>query len=158
MTGTGPCTGSHGPHNCPLIGKYIATGGKQGHGPTANAAYQPTAPAGAYPEDATGVIKKVQDLFKTAKANPPGSQIRLDSGKEINKLWMEQAFTLGTVQGASGDRDVYMKRNNFRNPPILARARGFYGAWAETYYFEDGKDNVNNPGNRSKKYKSTSFR
>ena len=158
MTGTGPCTGSYGPHNCPLIGKYLGSGGKQGHGPTANSAYLPTAPAGAYPEDSSGTIKKVMDLFKTAKSNPPGSDARIAAGKEINSLWMEQAFTLGTVQGASGDRDVYMKRNNFRNPPILARARGFYGAWAETYYFEDGKDNVNNPGNRSKKYKSTSFR
>jgi peptide/nickel transport system substrate-binding protein len=158
MTGVAPCAASHGPHNCPLIGKYIATGGKQGHGPVPNSLYLPTAPAGAYPEDATGVLKQVQDLYKTAKSNPPGSATRLEAGKKMNTLWMEQQFTIGTVQGASGDRDVYMKRNNFRNPPILARARGFYGAWAETYYFEDGKDNVNNPGNRSKKYKSTSFR
>ena len=158
MTGVAPCAASHGPHACPLIGKYIATGGKQGHGPSPNSAYLPTAPAGAYPEDATGVIKQVQDLFKTAKSNPPGSATRLEAGVKINQLWMEQQFVIGTVQGASGDRDVYMKRNNFRNPPILARARGFYGAWAETYYFEDGTDNVNNPGNRSKKYKSTSFR
>lgn len=158
MTGVGPCMASYGPPTCPLIGKYIATGGKQGHGPSPNSAYLPTAPAGAYPEDATGVIKQVQDLWKTGKSNPPGSAARLEAGKKINTLWMEQVFSIGTVQGASGDRDVYMKRNNFRNPPILARARGFYGAWAETYYFEDGTDNVNNPGNRSKKYKSTSFR
>ena len=32
-----------------------------------------------------------------------------------------------------------------------------FGYMSWNYYFEDGKDNLNHPGNRSKKYRSVSF-
>ena len=49
-----------------------------------------------------------------------------------------------------------MRRNNVRNTPKNHFPSNF-GGTKEAHYFEDGLDNVSNPGNRSKRYRSISF-
>jgi hypothetical protein len=49
-----------------------------------------------------------------------------------------------------------LKRNNFRN---VQKHHYFdaVGFFMELAYFEDGMDNINHPGNKSKLYNSKSF-
>jgi len=48
-----------------------------------------------------------------------------------------------------------MKRNNVRNVPKNWSPAG--GHPMEWFAFEDGIDNLHNPGNRSKKYRTVNF-
>ena len=83
---------------------------------------------------------------------------RIEIGKEMWRIIIEDQYLISTISYAPLDRKIYIKRNNFRNVPVKSNARGFYGGWPEVYYFEDGMDNINHLGNKSKKYKSYSFR
>ena len=76
-------------------------------------------------------------------------------GKDIYRISGDYHFNTNMTGFSGISRALSVKRNNVRN-----HARnGITGTGQPTdqLYFEGGIDNVNNPGNRSRLYKSVSF-
>jgi len=146
-----------GARMAPLVAEWYATRGKSGMNPNvANSAYLPAAPAGNYPSDPNGTLKKLQDLKDGGKVTAPNSPERIEVGKEIFQTVVSEKLRIGTVGFTGIFRGIYIKRNNVRNVPEKHWPTQTGGKY-EVRYFEDGIDNVSHPGNKSKKYKSTSF-
>ena len=141
----------------PLIGRYVWTDGKEGMGPTGpDNKWMPLAPEGTYPADSTGLITKLQELFREGTQYLPSDPRRIELGKEINKIYVAEKYSFNYVHTAGNRWGIMLKRNNFRNVPKHSFAATI-GTFNEIYYFEDGLDNLTNPGNKSKRYKSESF-
>ena len=155
-----------GAHMAPAIGKWVSTAGTcEGWepercmaptGPDPN--FLPLAPdlsPPTWPVDATGTFRNLYDRYIEGTTKYPvfhPEHIRI--GKEMFELYGQQAYRHGTV--CCTPENIVLKRNNFRNVP-KSENWYYHGNYKEVYYFEDGLDNLNNPGNRSKKYKSESF-
>jgi len=141
----------------PCAGSYYFTAGEEGcapNGPDAAVTdiYGNTAPAGTYAYDMSGVIKKQQEMIKEGEGISFYDPRRKELGQEIYKTSAEEKMYFSTVGFAPVSVGIW--RNNQRN---IARCCG--GSYGDTsvHYFEDGKDNMSNPGNKSKKYQSWSF-
>ncbi len=142
----------------PCAGSYYFTGGEEGCTPSGpdpayTDIYGTQAPAGTYPMDISGNLKKFQDLIKEGHAVSFFDPRRAEIGREIYKTSVLEKYHYGTVGFSAKGLGPY--RNNLRN---IARCcdGGTYGD-TTMQYFEDGIDNLHHPGNRSKKYKSWSF-
>ena len=144
------------------MGNYWASFGESGMAPTGGDtmyqdAYGNIAPAGNYPADITGNIMEMQDIWRTGiQTGPVLHPERVEMGKEFWRISAEEKYNIGYLAFMGIVRGMTMKRNNLRNVPknhVALEAKGILGA----YYFEDGLDNINNPGNRSQKYKSVHF-
>ena len=123
-------------------------------GPDPN--FLPLAPEGTYPADTNGMLKKMQELWVEGTGMVEAAPQRTELGKELYRIVAEEKYSVGLVSFAGSWLGLMIKRNNFRNvPKVHCPARAGY--YAELYYFEDGKDNMHNPGNKSKLYKSESF-
>ena len=80
---------------------------------------------------------------------------RIALGKQIYQINAEEKYKIGGLGYSGIFRALYNKRNNVRNvPKNWSPASGYT---VTPLYFEGGIDNLNNPGNRSKLYKSVSF-
>ena len=146
---------SNGP--VPCAGQYYFTGGEEGCAPSGpdpaiTDAYGNVAPAGTYPQDISGVLKLQQDLLREGSAISFFDPRRKEVGQELFKTNIEHMFLLNAVSFAPFG--IVIWRTNVRNEPRFSV--GSYGA-THVHYFEDGIDNVNHPGNRSKKYAPFSF-
>jgi peptide/nickel transport system substrate-binding protein len=142
----------------PCAGQYYYTGGEEGCKPSGpdpkyTDVYGNMAPAGTYAQDISGTLKRYQELHKEGASLSNFDPRRIEIGSEFYKLGAEFQYHYGTV--GFGPVSVGIWRNNLRNVPPCCSGRGM-GEVAQQY-FEDGIDNVNHPGNRSKKYKSFSF-
>ncbi|MBM3934110.1 MAG: hypothetical protein FJ319_07390 [SAR202 cluster bacterium] len=145
----------------PDAGKYFQTFGKEGLAPTGgDAKYADAknriAPASTYAPDINGSLKKMQDIWNDGKKYARLSPQRIDIGKDFHQIAALEKFNIGTIAYAGIDRGIQMKRNNLRNVPknhVTTESGGILGV----YYFENGIDNMNHTGNRSKRYKSISF-
>ena len=144
------------------MGNYWASFGEKGMAPTGGDtiymdAYGNLAEAGNYPADITGNIMEMQDIWRTGiQTGPVLHPDRVEMGKEFWRVRAEEKYNIGYLAFMGIFRGMTMKRNNLRNVPknhVALEAKGILGA----YYFEDGLDNINNPGNRSQKYKSVHF-
>ena len=144
------------------MGNYWASFGESGMAPTGGDstyidAYGNMASAGNYPADITGNIMEMQDIWRTGiQTGPVLHPERVEMGKEFWRISAEEKYNIGYLAFMGIVRGMTMKRNNLRNVPknhVALEAKGILGA----YYFEDGLDNFNNPGNRSQKYKSVHF-
>ena len=144
------------------MGDYWASFGEKGMAPTGGEslymdAYGNMAGAGNYPADITGNIKRQQDIWRTGiQTGPVLHPERVEMGKEFWRIGAEEKYNIGYLAFMGIVRGMTKKRNNLRNVPknhVALEAKGILGA----YYFEDGLDNINNPGNRSQKYKSVHF-
>ena len=144
------------------MGGYWASFGESGMAPTGGDtmymdAYGNMAGAGQYPADITGNIMEMQDIWRTGiQTGPVLHPERVEMGKEFWRISAEEKYNIGYLAFMGIVRGMTMKRNNLRNVPknhVALEAKGILGA----YYFEDGLDNINNPGNRSQKYKSVHF-
>ena len=144
------------------MGDYWASFGEKGMAPTGGDslymdAYGNMAAAGNYPADITGNIKRQQDIWRTGiQTGPVLHPERVEMGKEFWRIGAEEKYNIGYLAFMGIVRGMTKKRNNLRNVPknhVALEAKGILGA----YYFEDGLDNINNPGNRSQKYKSVHF-
>ena len=144
------------------MGNYWASFGEQGMAPTGGDplymdAYGNQAPVGNYPADITGNIMRKQDIWRTGiQTGPVLHPERVEMGKEFWRISAEEKYNIGYLAFMGIVRGMTMKRNNLRNVPknhVALEAKGILGA----YYFEDGLDNISNPGNRSQKYKSVHF-
>jgi len=150
-----PVTGTGGLEN--NLARYFATNGAQGQAPTgADPKFNPPAPAGNYPADPQGFLMQMQKLFKEGLNYSTLDPKRVEVGKELFRLNLTYLHALGTVGFTGNAQGLVVKRNNLRNVPGVHRSSSF-GWHNMTLYFEDGVDNVNHPGNRSKKYTSVSF-
>ncbi len=138
----------------PLIGKWLATGGKEGMAPTGPApAWLPLAPENTWAADSTGSIKALLDMWDEGSALPTFDPRRIELGKEMGRISADEKYILGTVAFTGYSRGLIIKRNNFRNVP-KKQVRYEHGLYNMVNYFEDGKDNMHNPGNRSRRYTS----
>ena len=142
----------------PAIGRWYSTRGKEGMAPTGpDPDYLPLAPADAFPADSTGLLTELLDKWNSGHGLAASDPRRIELGQELYRKNAEAKYTINIV-GFAGHptRSLHIQRNNFRNAPqnhFPATDSRFYSL----YSFEDGTDNINHPGNRSKLYKSTSF-
>ena len=140
-----------------LMGAYLESGGTEGMSPTGpDPAWQPLAPEGTFPADSTGKVTQMETILDDGFGYPLAHPTRVAAGKEYYELTAETKFTTGMVSFAPAFRGIQLNRNNFRNVQKhhFTAANGAYGY---LYYFEDGTDNMNHPGNKSKRYESQSF-
>ena len=144
----------------PAIGQYYATRGEEGMPPTGpdskyTDVYGNMAPDGTYPADISGHMLRLQELITEGWVVSLLSPKRVAAGQELFRINSEQKYKIGGVAYAGLFRALKVKRNNMRNVPKNWSPAG--GHPVEWYYFEDGIDNLNNPGNRSKKYTTVNF-
>ena len=78
---------------------------------------------------------------------------RVEIGKELFRINAEDKYKVGGLAYSGIFRALKLKRNNVRN----VQKNWMGGAPMEAYYFEDGIDNVNNQGNRSRRYRTVNF-
>ncbi len=148
-------------HNgSPAIGQYFATRGEEGMAPTGGDAmyqdiYGNMAADGTYPADISGDMLTLQEKYADGQIVSMLSPLRVQLGKEMFKINAENQLKIGGLGYAGLFRALKIKRNNTRNVPKNWSPAG--GHPMEWFYFEDGIDNLNHPGNRSKRYKSVNF-
>ncbi len=141
----------------PTIGEYYQTGGREGMSPSGpDEEYLPLAPEGTYPADSTGVLKEMQGFWTEGREYSQFSPRRIELGKSIYERVASEKYHIGGIGFTGISRGIRLKRNNFRNTPKNHFPSAF-GGITEVFYFEDGIDNLNHPGNKSKRYKSISF-
>lgn len=141
----------------PLIGKWVNSEGAEGMAPTGpDPAYLPLAPEGNFPADPSGKIMELLNLQKEGKAFATLSPERIRIAHDIYKIAAAEKMTMNFVGFAGLQWGIMLKRNNFRNVPKHHPLQAA-GLKNHMYYFEDGMDNMSNPGNKSKKYTSESF-
>ena len=141
----------------PSIGVCMSTRGAAGHCKGVDTSYLPLAAPGNYPADPTGQIQKMQEVWIEGAQHPQYSPGRIEAAHELYRLHAQNKFQINIVNGAGAARSLVLKRNNFRNVPITNGTTRLIGYWPALYYFEDGIDNMTNPGNRSRRYKSVNY-
>ena len=157
----------------PMVGCHYWRGGKEGMAPVGSPQptecgacpeeimqggnpYLPLAPKGNYPPDPDGTTFRLMELHRTGRQFPTLHPKRIEIAQNLWKVMTEDVQQLGSVGFTGNVNGLPMKRNNMRNIPdkcIYCRYGGSSAFWS----FEGGMDNVNNPGNRSKLYRSVSF-
>ena len=138
----------------PLIGQYLTSKGEEGMAPTGpDPDWLPLAPADTWPADATGNLKVLLDNWTEGAQLPDHDPRKIELGKEMGRIVATEKYMLGTVAFTGYSRGLVLKRNNFRNVPER-QIRYEHGLYNMVNYFEDGMDNVTNPGNRSRRYTS----
>jgi hypothetical protein len=102
------------------------------------------------------VLKQLGEAISAGQSYELMHPTRVAAGKSYFALGAENKYNIGLVHFAPAYRGIMLKRNNFRNVQKHHNwdAIGFF---MDLTYFEDGRDNVNHPGNKSKKYQSESF-
>jgi ABC-type transport system substrate-binding protein len=142
----------------PQVATYFFSGGKEGmkpSGPDPNWSdiYGKMSPPGeSYPSDISGNMKVLQELIVEGRGLQRFSPRRIEIGKEIFRIHSREKYVINTVSYSGCCGRVGMVRNNLRNFDLLIGV-----GYSQTLFFEDGIDNMNNPGNRSTKHKSWSF-
>lgn len=135
------------------MGAWLETRGEVGVDPNSqDAEYLPLAPKGCYPMDPDCVWQKMQNMWMQGKAYSRYDPRRIELGKQLFDLSSEYLPNLATTAFSGA---VAIKRNNVRN--VVKRKLGSIGYYDMLYSFEDGKDNVNNPGNKSRRFKSENY-
>ena len=148
-------------HNgSPAIGQYFATRGEEGMPPTGpdpkyQDIYGTMAPDGTYPADISGDMLMIQEQYAEGQVHSMLSPRRVELGKSMFRTNAENQMKIGGLAYAGLFRSLKIKRNNMRNVPKNWSPAG--GHPMEWFYFEDGIDNLNHPGNRSKRYSSVNF-
>ncbi len=138
----------------PLIGQYLDSKGEEGMAPTGpQSDWLPLAPEDTWPADATGNIKFLLDSWTEGAQLPDLDPMKIELGKEMSRVVALEKYQLGTVAFTGFSRGLIVKRNNFRNVPEK-QIRYEHGLYNMVNAFEDGMDNLSNPGNRSLRYTS----
>jgi ABC-type transport system substrate-binding protein len=149
------------------MGRYFETGGKEGMAPVGAPAiecptcseneYMPLASQGQFPADPTGGVTVMQKLYGEGKGYRMLDPRRIENGKEIYRLNLKHDYHYGSIGFTGSSHGIVFKRNNVRNVPNrhMREEAGGYGNML--IYFEDGRDNVTNPGSKSRLYKSTHY-
>ena len=142
----------------PAIGQYFATRGEEGMAPTGGDPkyqdiYGNMAPDGTYPADIDNQLIRYQEIISEGLVRALLDPYRVDIGKELFRENALDKYKIGGLAYSGIFRALKLKRNNVRNVQ-----KNWMGSGPiEAYYFEDGVDNANHPGNRSKRYSSVNF-
>jgi len=139
------------------IDLFLRTDGAEGMGKTGpDPAYLPLAPTGTWPADSDGILTQLGDVLAAGQNYELLHPTRVAEGKKYFSLGAEYKYNIGLVHFAPAFRGIMLKRNNFRN---VVKHQNWDAIGFSMYqtYFEDGMDNMNNPGNKSKRYASESF-
>lgn len=142
----------------PQVATYFFTGGKEGMKPSGpdpkwSDIYGNMSPPGeSYPSDISGNMMKLQDIIVEGRGLRRHDPRRIELGKEIFRIHAQEKYVINTVSYSGCCGRVGMVRNNLRNFD-LSLGLGY----SQAYFFENGVDNMNNPGNRSDLHKSWSF-
>ena len=140
----------------PTIGEAYQTHFREGMSIGPSPDFLPQAPADTFPADASGKLRYMQDLWTEGRGIAQFSARRVELGKDIYRTVAESKYHIGGLAFTGIFRGMRMRRNNVRNTPKNHFPSGF-GGTREAFYFEDGIDNLNNEGNRSRKYTSVHF-
>lgn len=140
----------------PTIGEAYQTHFREGMSIGPSPDFLPQAPADTFPADASGKLRYMQDLWTEGRGIAQFSARRVELGKDIYRTVAESKYHIGGLAFTGIFRGMRMRRNNVRNTPKNHFPSGF-GGTREAFYFEDGIDNINNEGNRSRKYTSVHF-
>ena len=141
----------------PEIGRWYSTDGAAGQSPNASKeGWLPLSPEGTFPADVSGNLTRMAELWFEGKRYATYSPERIELGKELYRLHPEELYMIGTVTFAGSGRDIFLNRNNMRNKPYL-NGLEHTSFVPQAFFFEDGIDNMNHSGNRSKRYQSESF-
>jgi len=162
----------------PEVARYFHTSGKEGMKPSGpdpawTDVYGTMSPkksstfGDSYPSDISrcefkgetiGCMMALQKMIVEGRQYPKFHPERLRLGKEIFAVTVREMYFINTV-GFSGccGNGLSIARNNVRNVPRWSTGGSGHGSFSEMQYFEDGIDNFNHPGNRSKRYMSWSF-
>ena len=138
------------------IGEYNETRGAKGMAKDPDPEYLPLAPEDAFPADATGNLGKLNELWKEGRAYKYSDPRRIEIGKQMFDIFAQEQYAIPTVGFTATIRGIFLNRNNVHNQP-KTHIRDHNGFHAWTYFFEGGKDNYHNLGNRSSVKKSYSF-
>ena len=115
--------------------------------------YGNMAPDGTYPADIDNQLIRYQKIISEGLVRALLDPYRVDIGKELFRENALDKYKIGGLAYSGIFRALKLKRNNVRNVQ-----KNWMGSGPiEAYYFEDGLDNVNNPGNRSRRYSSVNF-
>ena len=142
----------------PGMGQYFATRGEEGMAPTGpdekyQDIYGNMAPDGTYPADIDNQLIRYQEIISEGLVRALLDPYRVEIGKELFRENAIDKYKIGGLAYSGIFRALKLKRNNVRN----VQKNWMGGGPIEAYYFEDGIDNVNNPGNRSRRYSSVNF-
>jgi ABC-type transport system substrate-binding protein len=139
------------------VGDYLSSDGVRGVAPgTVDPSFLPLAPADTWPEDTSGSMMKLRELWIEGRAYPAFHPRRIEIGKEIFAINTQQMYIL-PIAGFTGNMmGVFLNRNNMLNQ-AKTHIRDHTGFHLYSYFFEGGMDNMHHPENRSKLYKSFSF-
>ncbi len=138
-----------GSHLAPAIGTYYETGGVSGMAPTGPDPMWAdglgrVAPAGTFPADISGNLKRLADLWEQGKETAKYSPQRQEIARQIYQINAEEKYMIPTVGFTGTRRGVHISRNNVMNVN-KTYTREKFGYHHELYYFEGGVDNCQCP-------------
>ncbi|MYD51627.1 MAG: hypothetical protein F4W93_09100 [Dehalococcoidia bacterium] len=139
-----------------LIAKYYRTQGAEGMAPGSDPSFLPLAPPDAFPADHSGWFKNLHDDTIAGFANSTFDPRRVELGKGMYRNHAENLLAIHVSAFSNAHIGLMLNRNNMRGVPFThAQDHNGHTAWA--YFFDDGQDNYNHPGNRSQYCNSWAF-
>ena len=138
------------------IAQYYRTQGSEGMAPGADPNFLPLAPVDAFPADHSGWFKSLYDDTIEGFAHSTFDPRRVELGKNMYRNHAENLLAIHVSAFSNAHIGIFLNRNNMRGKPFThAQDHNGHTAWA--YFFDDGQDNYNHPGNRSEFCNSWAF-
>ncbi len=138
------------------IARYYKTAGSEGMAPVADPNFLPLAPADAFPADHSGWFASLHDDVIAGFGNSTFDPRRVEIGKGMYRNHAENLLAMHISAFSNAHIGLFLNRNNMRGQPFThAQDHNGHTAWA--YFFDDGQDNYNHPGNRSEFCNSWAF-
>ena len=138
------------------IAKYYRTQGAEGMAPGTDASFLPLAPADAFPADHAGWFNDLHNDTIAGFANSTFDPRRVELGKDMYRNHAENLLAVHVSAFSNAHIGIFLNRNNMRGQPFThAQDHNGHTGWA--YFFDNGQDNFNHPGNRSQYCESWSF-
>ena len=124
--------------------------------PGTDASFLPLAPADAFPADHAGWFNELYDDTIAGFANSTFDPRRVELGKDMYRNHAENLLAVHVSAFSNAHIGIFLNRNNMRGQPFThAQDHNGHTGWA--YFFDNGQDNFNHPGNRSQYCESWSF-
>jgi peptide/nickel transport system substrate-binding protein len=138
------------------IARYYDTAGNEGMAPGTDTNFLPLAPPDNFPADHSGWFRDIHDDVIAGFANSTFDPRRVELGKGMYRNHAENLLAIHVSAFSNAHIGLMLNRNNMRGVPFThAQDHNGHTAWA--YFFDDGQDNYNHPGNRSQYCNSWAF-
>ena len=139
-----------------LIAKYYRTQGAEGMAPGIDTNFLPLAAPDAFPADHAGWFEGLYEDTIGGFANSTFDPRRVELGKSMYRNHAENLLAIHVSAFSNAHIGLFLNRNNMRGQPFThAQDHNGHTGWA--YFFDDGQDNYNHPGNRSEYCNSWAF-